>query len=87
MMEESEKNDDWNWNAQQPQQNSTTHNFLLCSDLAYLPARLDLQLSRIRPPSVAAKLAAKAPISCEAVSSLRTPPYHATAGPIILSFK
>src|SRR5476651_2311932 len=68
MLEESEKNDDRNWHSQQVKQNSTTHDVLLCSVLAYWPVRLGFQLSRTYPPSVAARLAQKAPISSEAVS-------------------
>jgi hypothetical protein len=40
--QEGEKNDNWNGNSQQIQQNSTTHDFLLCSGLAYPPVRLAL---------------------------------------------
>src|SRR5450759_2861859 len=71
MPQEGEKNDDRNGNSQQPQQNSTTHDFLLCSGLAYSSARLALK-SRTFRPRVAAKLAAKAPISRAAVSHCET---------------
>src|ERR1019366_541876 len=67
MAQESEKNNDRNWNSQQPQQNSTTHDFLLCSVHNYCSVRLAFR-SRTNPPSVAAKLAENAPISSEAVS-------------------
>jgi hypothetical protein len=67
MPQEGEKNDDWNGNSQQVKQNSTTHDFLLCSGLDYPPVRLALK-SRTRPPCVAARLAAKAPKSSAAVS-------------------
>src|ERR1700690_766528 len=67
-MEEGQKNDDRNWHPEQPQQNSTAHDFLLCLVPAYRPVRPGFQLSRTCPPSVAARLAQKAPISSEAVS-------------------
>jgi len=67
MPQESEKNDDRNGNSQQVKQNSTTHDFLLCSGLAYPSVRLALK-SRTFPPCVAARLAAKAPVSRAAVS-------------------
>ena len=67
MPQEGEKNDDRNGNAQQPQQNSTTHDFFLRSGLAYSSARLALK-SRTFPPCVATRLAAKAPKSRAAVS-------------------
>ena len=46
-IEDSEKNDDRNRNSQQPQQNSTTHDVLLCSVLNYRLVRSGFQLSRI----------------------------------------
>jgi len=67
MPQEGEKNDDRNGNSQQVKQNSTTHDFLLCSGLAYPSVRRALK-SRTFPPCVAAKLAAKAPKSSAAVS-------------------
>ena len=67
MPQEGKKNDDRNGNSQQVKQNSTTHDFLLCSGLAYPSARLALK-SRTFPPCVAARLAAKAPVSRAAVS-------------------
>ena len=67
MPQEGEKNDDRNGDSQQVKQNSTTHDFLLCSGLAYPSARLALK-SRTFPPCVAARLAAKAPVSRAAVS-------------------
>ena len=67
MPQESEKNDDRNGNSQQVKQNSTAHDFLLCSGLAYPSVRLALK-SRTFPPRVAARLAAKAPKSRAAVS-------------------
>ena len=65
--QESEKNDDRNGDPQQVKQNSTAHDFLLCSGLAYPSVRLALK-SRTFPPCVAARLAAKAPVSRAAVS-------------------
>src|SRR5476651_2372061 len=67
MPQEGEKNDDRNGDSQQVKQNSTAHDFLLCSGFAYPSARLALR-SRTRPPCVAARLAAKAPIRRAAVS-------------------
>src|SRR5664279_558464 len=67
MPQEGEKNDDRNGNAQQVKQNSTAHDFLLSSALAYPSVRLALK-SRTCPPRVAARLAAKAPKSRAAVS-------------------
>jgi hypothetical protein len=62
MSQEGEKNDDWNGNPQQIQQNSATHDFLPVPFFAYPSVRLAL-ISRTFPPRVAARLAAKAPIS------------------------
>jgi hypothetical protein len=67
MPQEGEKDDDRNGNSQQVKQNSTAHDFLLCSGLAYPSVRLALK-SRTFPPRVAARLAAKAPKSRAAVS-------------------
>jgi len=67
MPQEGQKNNDRNGNSQQVKQNSTTHDFLLCSGLAYPSVRLALK-SRTFPPCVAARLAAKAPKSRAAVS-------------------
>src|SRR5450756_2097394 len=67
MPQEGEKNDDRNGNSQQVKQNSTTHDFLLCSGPAYPSVRLALK-SRTFTPCVAARLAAKAPVSRAAVS-------------------
>ena len=58
MPQEGEKNDDRNGNSQQVKQNSTTHDFLLCSGLAYPSVRLALK-SRTFPPCVAAKTGGK----------------------------
>jgi hypothetical protein len=65
--QEGKKNNDRNGNSQQVKQNSTAHDFLLCSGLAYPSVRLALK-SRTVPPRVAARLAAKAPRSRAAVN-------------------
>jgi hypothetical protein len=67
MPQEGEKDDDRNGNSQQVKQNSTAHDFLLFSGLAYPSVRLALK-SRTFPPRVAVRLAAKAPKSRAAVS-------------------
>src|SRR6476660_4561649 len=66
--EKSEQNDDRNGNAEQPEQNSSTHDDLSFQSVRGESTRSFQVPSRSWPPSTAARLAANAPSSSEAVS-------------------